>query len=283
VTVAGVLGFALTIGVFGGTASAATVSPAAQPMVAAAVTVSVKPSATNTGVPAGTTLTKSGAITVTQNGKVIDGLDITGSVTVAATGVVIKNSRITGTGGGGVTVKSGSTVSITDTEISGFVNGITGSYWTAVRINVHGSSQDGVKLGSGSSLTDSWIHGLKPAAGAHADAGQAEGSAKNVVVRNNVIDASNPDNGTLGNSALIFKNDLGSSSGTGPVTIEGNWLNGGNYTLFAVPGSTGYKIANITIKNNRFGSTHRYGFFSIKMPVTASGNVQDASGAAIKM
>src|ERR1700754_4603683 len=58
------------------------------------------PDATNTGVPAGTSLTPSSSRTITTNGTVINGLEITGTVTVAADNVTIKNSKITATRGG---------------------------------------------------------------------------------------------------------------------------------------------------------------------------------------
>jgi hypothetical protein len=58
------------------------------------------PDATNTGVPAGTTLTPSASKTITTNGTVINALEITGTVTVAADNVTIKNSKITATKGG---------------------------------------------------------------------------------------------------------------------------------------------------------------------------------------
>jgi hypothetical protein len=58
------------------------------------------PDATNTGVPAGTTLTPSGSKTISTNGTVINGAEITGTVTVAADNVTIKNSKIIRTSGG---------------------------------------------------------------------------------------------------------------------------------------------------------------------------------------
>jgi len=55
------------------------------------------PDATNTGVPAGTTLTTSGCITVTTNGAVIQNLSITDcNITVKANNVTIKNTRVSG-------------------------------------------------------------------------------------------------------------------------------------------------------------------------------------------
>ena len=55
------------------------------------------PDATNTG-PTGS-LTPSGSINVTTDGKVLENLDITGQVRISADNVTIKNSRITGTAG----------------------------------------------------------------------------------------------------------------------------------------------------------------------------------------
>jgi hypothetical protein len=58
------------------------------------------PDASNTGVPAGTALTPSSSRTITTNGTVLNGLEITGTVIVAADNVTIKNSRIRATAGG---------------------------------------------------------------------------------------------------------------------------------------------------------------------------------------
>lgn len=253
------------------TASAASAAPAAGAAPAALVAASSVPGPNNTGVPAGVKLKSSGSLTITKANTVIDGLDVKGSITVRAEGVVIKNTRVTGTGTWGINVASGS-ATIVDTEISGHKNAIIGSHWSAKRVNIHSTTEDGVKLGSRSTLEDSWIHDLTPRAGAHADGGQVEAKGKNVVVRNNVIDVYNKRTGTLGNSALIIKNDLGSGHSEGPITITGNYLNGGNFTVFAVPGNKGYLISGVTITNNRFGPDHRYGTHSLKMPVTFSGN-----------
>lgn len=59
------------------------------------------PDETNTGVPAGTTLTNSGSITVTADGTVISGKRITGMIIVRANNVVVENCDINGSGNGG--------------------------------------------------------------------------------------------------------------------------------------------------------------------------------------
>ncbi|MGK9145997.1 hypothetical protein KXS11_00005, partial [Plantibacter flavus] len=77
-------GNAATVTATAGTGGGSTPAPA-------------KPSATTTGVPAGTSLTRfDGDITVTEAGTVIDGLDIHGFVNVKAPNVTIKNSIVRG-------------------------------------------------------------------------------------------------------------------------------------------------------------------------------------------
>src|SRR5659263_245731 len=83
-------------------------APAPVPAVPAKpVSPAGRPGASNTGVPAGTTLTPSGELRITTANQVIDGLDITGPVTVEAPGVVIENSRIHGDDVYGVLVRTG--------------------------------------------------------------------------------------------------------------------------------------------------------------------------------
>ncbi|HEX7805699.1 MAG TPA: hypothetical protein VF413_06010, partial [Cellulomonas sp.] len=127
-------------------------------------------------------------------------------------------------------------------------------------------------------LQDSWIHDLTPASGAHADGGQMQSGVTNLVVRHNVIDLSNVANA---NSALFLAPDLGPSA-PGPVTIDGNWLNGGNYTLFCVDGNNGqYFVQNIAITSNKFGRVAQYGPDRINVPITQSGNVWADTNAAL--
>ncbi|WP_337974825.1 right-handed parallel beta-helix repeat-containing protein [Cellulomonas sp. NTE-D12] len=250
----------------------ATATPTASPSPTATSTPvstsTAMPGATNTGVPAGTVLTPSGSIHATTAGQVISNLDITGGVTVDAPNVVIKNSRIHGSGSGdGVRVLSGS-VTVQDSEIYGFENAIGYDHWTGLRLNIHGDTGDGVKLGSSTTLQDSWIHDLTPAAGAHSDGGQMQSGVTNLVVRHNTIDMTST-NGA--NSALFLAPDLGPST-AGPVLVENNYLAGGGFTLYVVDGANGtYYVGNITVRNNVFGDSG-YGPDNVNVPVTWSGN-----------
>lgn len=235
-----------------------------------------KPGPSNTGVPAGTVLTPAAGMTVTTPNQVLSGLDIHGEVVIQAPGVQIRSSRITGDDYYGVLVKSGS-VTITDTEISGFENAIAGDGWSAARVNIHSVTGDGVKLGSSVTLRDSWIHDLTPAPGAHADGAQMQDGVTNLVVEHNTIEP-----GDAANSAIFLAPDLGPST-DGPVTITGNWLDYGGYALFCLDGSDGrYLVHNITITGNRFGANSAYGEFRITVPVTFAGNV-DAAGQPLSL
>lgn len=238
-----------------------------------------RPGPHNTGVPPGTVLRSRDSLTVTRAGAVLDRLDISGRVVIKAPDVVIRRSKIHGDSTFGIQVVSGN-VTIEDSEIFGFEHGIVFSNWTARRVDIHSMTVDGVKLGKNTRLVDSYIHNFTPAPGAHADGAQLQdASARRVVVRRNTIDLASPgvNSGYGGNSAIILKPDLGTLSAAGGVLVEGNYLNGGNYTLYLV-NSEDRKINQVTIRDNRFGRVHRYGARSVNTPCIWTGNVWDDTG-----
>ncbi len=55
------------------------------------------PDPTNTGVPAGVTLTPRGTVTINQAGTVLSGVDVTGTIEINAANVTVENSRVTQT------------------------------------------------------------------------------------------------------------------------------------------------------------------------------------------
>lgn len=221
------------------------------------------------GVPAGTALQPSESVTITQPDTVIDGLDITGSVTIRAENVVVRNSRITGPGYYGVQVQSGS-VTISDSEIRGFHNAIAVvdvGRWTGSRLNIHSVTEDGLKMGSDSLLEDSWLHDFSPEPGAHADGIQISDAASNVTIRNNNIDIGV---GPERNAAIFIKPELGTKKVGRGMLIEGNYLSGGGYTLYAL--QTSRRIDDITIRDNTFSGKYGYGTHSVDTPVTWEDN-----------
>lgn len=272
---------ALIVATLVGVSAPAAATVAADP---AATTYSTAgyPNAATTGVPAGTVLTPQGGVTVTTPGAVLDARDIRGGVVIAAPNVVIKRSKIHGNKTGyGIYVRSGS-VTIYDSEIYDFHNGIGFNNWKAYRVELRNLTQDGAKLGNNVLLQDSWCHEMTPEPGAHADCTQMQSGVVNMTVRHNTIDPRNA-SGHFGNAAVFIKPDFGPST-EGPVTIDNNLLAGGNYTMFVVDGGKGFKVRKIYVTNNHFvRNSYRYGAKRVNLPIIQSGNVWHDTGAPITL
>ncbi|GAA3593891.1 hypothetical protein GCM10022223_06070 [Kineosporia mesophila] len=234
------------------------------------------PTAPSAGTPAGLHLTASGGLTITKAGTVIDGADISGNVVVAADGVVIRNSKITGTSGLGVYVRSGSLI-MEDTTVKGFENSVGGSGYTATRVEVTGAFGDGFKIGDNVTIQNSWCHDLAPAPDAHADCGQVQSGVKNVLIHGNWFDMVEG-----GNAALFMAPDLGPSS-AGPLTVTNNVFGGGNFSVYCLDGANGqYFIDGITIAGNKFLSNSQYGPMRVNVSATLTNNVnQDGTAAQL--
>lgn len=214
------------------------------------------PGPENTGVPAGTQLTASGSITVTENGAVLSGLDITGCVDVQASDVTIQASRITcdRADDSAIRVQDGAGILLEDVEIDG--TGVTGATiccgnYTIRRANIH-NTIDGPRLGSNTVVEDSWIHHLARVEGSHNDALQTNGGS-NIVVRNNRLEAYNPVTGDPFNAAIMIGSE---SAALSDLLFEDNYCNGGNYTIGLREDTN---AADVVIRRNTFGHDHRYG------------------------
>jgi hypothetical protein len=180
------------------------------------------PTAATTGVPAGTTLTTVGSVTLSTPGQVLDSRLVTGNVTVTASNVVIKNSEILGrvinTGSGSFTIQDslvGPTSGCAGIESVGYGN------YTARRVRMRNVS-DGFRVsGSNILIEDSFVL-LCSSPGDHSDGVQGYGGGNNVVVRHNTIDQRNASDV----NAVVFFADNSRSA-----TVQDNLLMGGNITL----------------------------------------------------
>lgn len=110
------------------------------------------------------------------------------------------------------------------------------------RLNLSGA-QDGIKLGSGSTLRDSWIHDLAPYDPEYANNDGVQGTGcENVAIIHNRIEM-----GAGASSAIAFaQGTVGPPLG---LLIDTNWLSGGAYTL-RLPGDGS---ENVKVRNNIFG------------------------------
>jgi hypothetical protein len=242
------------------------------------------PSTADTGVPAGTSLRKTGPITVRTNGAVIEGVDAITEINVDADNVTIRDSRLTGNGEWGIIQRQGHTgLRVENTEILGdgvhkVQTGILnqGSMVTIERVYIHTVS-DGIQTDQGV-VADSFIDDIKEFPGDHCVNVSSNGSPEpgmTLVIRHNTL--LNP---LAQTSAISIYQDFGRAH---DVTVEGNYLAGGGYALYGGKGNYG-QSSNIRILNNVFSRKYHpnSGIFG---PVTAyeqgpgnvwSGNATDA-------
>ena len=229
------------------------------------------PGAGNTGYPAGLVLRSTSGRTITADNAVIDGERVTGSLTIAARNVTVRNSLISyqGSGGGGsgaIKVLAGASALIDRVEIDGNSAVHTcvwheGASVTVNAVNCH-DMEDGffawAASGSASSgdnftITNSYVHGFNAVeSNGHFDGFQTEGAA-NGVIRHNTFDLPVDSTG-----AISIWNSLKSVSN---ITVEGNLLRGGGFTVYAQDYSPseaspagGYSVTNVRFVNNKFSN-----------------------------
>jgi hypothetical protein len=228
------------------------------------------PDAATTGVPAGTVLTPSGSVEVEQAGTVLSGLDVRGTIRIAADDVTIRDTRVTSSDYWPIWVDPGAHgLTVVDTEVVGSGScqaGIGTHDYRAIRIDVHGCG-DGAKASQNTVIESSWFHDYLMAPGSHNDGIQVSDGA-HIVIEGNRIDASPGQT-----SAIMVGPDFGSP--ISDVTIEGNWLDGGAYTLYL-------NADRAVVRGNRFGRGATVGPVDVKVPPAEwRGNVWADTGSPV--
>ena len=233
------------------------------------------PDATNTGADC-SRLAPSGSITVTTDGAMIEGKNISGSVTVRASNVTIRNDCVTSSSNYPVHFVSGSNLTVEDTTITGTGGGCSravepaGNGAIMDRLNVSGC-EDGIQMYDHDVLENSYIHDLAFTSSSHNDGVQQNGGSDDVVNHNTIF---NPHNQT---SCVNFTTDFG---GISNIQITGNLLNGGNYTIYSRSGGNG-DPTGVSVTDNQFGGADVFGLLSADGSVTWSGNVSDSTGQTV--
>ena len=219
-------------------------------------------------------------VVVTKNGTVLNGVNF-GSLTVEirANNVTIQDCTFAApTGYRSVQVDAGyyGTTVTHDTFDSGLVPSRAAAWIASVgQIAVTGNKfidtpGDAVDLSSGT-VSGNYFSGVgNTSAGIHADAVWVTDSQGPVTISNNFIDWTADGSQSLVNNAVRITAEMGSVSN---VTVNGNFLVGGSYTVDA--GNAGSKgtFSNISITNNYLGFGVYGAFFpGAQSGVTASGN-----------
>jgi hypothetical protein len=245
-------------------------------LVSSAAVYAAPPSEATTGpTTAESSLRRISGTTITQDGTVLEGVYISGNVTVNADNVTIRNFKIE-TGSSYGVQANGKNLLLEDGEITGMASaGVYGSGFTARRLFVHNSGNDAFKPVRDVVIEDSYIRELGYAADSHADGVQMVNGGNVVIRRNNFVMHDQP--GFSNSQVIIVQTNNGPVDN---VTVEGNWINGGGFSLQFRDKDQGYGApTNIAIRNNRFGDDYQFGPWSLDGNPVVCGNVWDDTGA----
>ncbi len=200
----------------------------------------------------------SGENVTVSNVRFLSGFDITNG-----THVTMRNCHVINPGSfWTVFVRDGSLL-MEDCQIGDYTTppgerGIGGNNVTLRRVKIVGHT-DGIKAGHNGLYEQVWITDLREfRPDDHPDAFQDDGGNSNYTIRHSRLVGIDV-NGARGTSAAIIKSDLGPIS---DVTIEGNFLDGGQYVLMVLAGCYGTchpSPTNVVIRNNAFGRNAVYG------------------------
>ena len=269
-----------------------TAGSAGSGSVAPVVLSGDQPRPGNTGVPAGTALTVlNGDLTITTAGATYSGLDVHGFVKVEAPNVTIKDSIIRG----GVAPADIGLVNDTDNSATNFliedselvpmdpsvqIDGIKGWNYTALRVNIHGTT-DGAKMyGPNATIEDSYIHGLVTYAhDPDHGGGQSHNDGVQILSGSNLKIIGNTIQGGS-NTALMITQNHGTTSG---VMFANNWVSGGACTINMTPTPLG-SLSGITLDNNIFtdnSTKHCPILDTNKTNLSVSGNVFAGTGLPV--
>lgn len=220
------------------------------------------PDASNTGVPAGTTLTVvNGDVTLSTANQVYDAHEVNGCITVTAPGVTISRTKVHcgGFEAVGYFDQGVQTARLTvqDSEIDCLNTpgrtAIGDTNVTALRVNIHGC-ENGFDLDQWDTVQDSYVHDLANDVNSHTDGIQlahylngCPTSACEVTHARNITVIHNTIYGTgqfgAGTSSMI-SNPVGDEN----VTIQNNLMGGGAYSLYCDYQGNG---TNIQVIDNR--------------------------------
>ena len=234
------------------------------------------PDATNTGVPAGTELTRvDGTVVLDRPGEVYSGKEVHGEIHVEADDVTIEKVRVISgayypirTFGPGN--PTGTVIRDVEIDMQGMdeAKGIAFNDYTATRVWFH-NGLDCAHAGTNVVITDSFcdLPKLPPDSEAHADGFQSDGG-RNLVFRHNTV--RNPNGQT---AAILMSTNTAPIDG---VVIDNNLLSGGGYTVYCGT-SEGGVATRLTYTNNVISREFfpKGGYYG---PATECGRVDVARG-----
>jgi Ca2+-binding RTX toxin-like protein len=221
------------------------------------------PNSSNSGVPAGTTLTVyRGPTTITRDGTVIENAIINGTLSIKAANVTIKNSVIQNFGWWGIEGEDATNLRVENSDFIGLGrseatnSAILGS-GTFVGNDIQGVAI-GIQLTDGAStVRGNYIHDLaSQGADPHYDGITALGRQSNVLIEHNMISVPKKQ----GTASILIQNFFGPVNN---VVVRDNFMIGDpSYTLYVDGSRSGGPITNVTVEDN-YVERGYYGYFSV--------------------
>ncbi len=246
------------------------------------------PDATNTGVPAGTTLTpRSGEVSVTSAGTTVKDLAVTGEILVEANNTTLEDDEViasAGSGNRGIYIAPGVTGTVIDHDTCHGEG--SGSQYCVFNKDSSTKIEDsylyncGECLNGPGTITNSFFDVTAVISGEHYEDIYYGGGEGSLIVNHDTM--LNPQ----GQTATVFaSNDFGDQD---TLTITNNLLAGGGYTLYGgascTTGECGTVNGPVTVTGNRFSNKYypESGYYGVgayfKTAVTTwSGNFWDAT------
>jgi hypothetical protein len=243
------------------------------------------PDGTNTGVPAGVTLSASSVTTITTAGTVISGAKL-GCIAIDANNVTVKDSDISGSASSSfcVSIGDGVTGTLLSNDTIHGLDGSSNAVEYAVRDYGNGTVMQALNVyncteciyGAGATVEDSYIHGMATVAGSHYEDFYDGGGSGLKILHDTVLNEQNQ------TAAIYMSPDFGVVSN---VTITDCLLAGGGYTVYG-GASSSQAGSNIQITNNRISkglesNYGQWGWIAYDTGATVSGNVDDTTGASL--
>jgi hypothetical protein len=234
------------------------------------------PDATNTGVPAGTTLLavpgqltsgpgwhydSRGWVEVTGNGAVLSGLAISTNLDISASNVTIQNVKVTNSGQSSLGISLRHTVGVTieHSTITGLnatsgrlMVGVKDAYGDSTGLKVLSSNifmvGTGVQTESGL-IQGNYIHDIGYIPGDHLDGVHSDGGGTSpLTITGNTILMDHNQTG-----AVVLNEDNGAQANR---VVSGNLLAGGGYTIYAGGSSGGPVSTSIKFSDNRVSTQY---------------------------
>ncbi|WP_341486491.1 hypothetical protein [Pararhizobium sp. A13] len=218
------------------------------------------PDASTTGVSVGALTQYNGTYYVTEDNANISNLEVHGNIVIEAKNVTMTNIKLVSeTPWHALRVMDDATgFTLQDSEIDGAgstVNAIYGA-GTFLRNDLH-DMDNGINVVGPSDIRDNYIHDFRGGADAHYDGVEINGGGGHDinVIHNTIINAHTQ------TSAVMMNNEFG---GLSNITVEGNRLSGGGYTVYLDGRKGGGTVddASIKIINNQIGNGY-WGDFSL--------------------